>query len=73
MQGSGPAPVFPSHNLEGCRMALGLGVVLVGNWDLGMEKQFVGSGKAGYFSLTIFYLMFIFFYLIYTCKCTETD
>ena len=60
MQGSGPAPVFPSHNYEGRRMALGLGLVLVGNWDLGMEKQSVGSGKAGYFSLTILYLKFYF-------------
>lgn len=74
MQGSGLAPVCPSHNLEGCRMALGFGVVLVGNWDLELEKPSVGSGKAGYFSLTIFYLKgFFSFTLIYTCKCTEKD
>ena len=44
MQGSGLAPVCPSHNLEGCRMALGFGVVLVGNWDLELEKP---SGAVG--------------------------
>ena len=63
MQGSGLAPVCPSHNLEGCRMALGLGVVLVGICDLEMEKPTVGSGKAGYFSLTIFYHAFIFYFI----------
>ena len=71
MQGSGLALVYPSHNLEGCRMALLLG--LVGNWGLGMEKPSVGSGKAGYFSLTIFYLKFFIFLLNIYCKCTETD
>ncbi len=63
MQGSGLAPVCPSQFLEGCRTALGLG--LVGNWELEMEKPSVGSGKAGYFSLTIFYLIFWFSNLIY--------
>ena len=51
----------------------GVGVGVVGNWDLELEKPSVGSGKAGYFSLTIFFLKFLLFYLIYTCKCTETD
>ena len=36
MQGSGLAPVCPSHNREGCSMALGLR--LVGGSELGMEK-----------------------------------
>ena len=30
-----------------------------------MEKPSVGSGKAGYFSLTIISPVFMFFYLIY--------
>ena len=53
----------PYQFLEGCRTALGLGVV--GDWELEMEKPSVGSGKAGYFSLTIFSLEFLFFNLIY--------
>ena len=44
-------------------MALGFGVVLVGIWDLELEKPSGGNGKAGYLSLTIFYLMLLFFTL----------
>ena len=44
-------------------MALGLGVA--GDRELEMEKSSVGSGKAGYFSLTIIYLVFMFFFSIY--------
>ena len=44
-------------------MSLGLGVV--GDQELEMEKSSVGSVKAGYFSLTIIYLVSMFFYLIY--------
>ncbi len=44
-------------------MALELGVA--GDRELEMEKSSVGSGKAGYFSLTIIYLVFMFFCLIY--------
>ena len=63
MQGSGLALVCPSQIPEGCRMSLGLGVV--GDQELEMEKSSVGSVKAGYFSLTIIYLVSMFFYLIY--------